>query len=102
MKRIETRNEATEIFLNAARYIRQYGWQEKGMSVDGQPRCSMGALASAHPKSKWNKKLASLMYQALYEELNGKTLTQFNYKFKDGNKVANLYEQVARSLTRQS
>ena len=98
MTAYETRRQAAKLFLNAASYIQKYGWQKKGMGVHGQPRCSMGALASANAQSRWGKNLASLMYKALYEELDGMTLTQFNYKFNDGNKVAHLYKQVARSL----
>lgn len=98
MKDSEIRVTAAKIYLKAADYITQYGWQKSGMGVDGEPRCSVGALASAYPKQKWNRDLATTMYKALYKELNGMTLTQFNYKFNDGSKVANLYERVARSL----
>lgn len=90
--------KASAIFLKAAVYIRQYGWQEEGMSCHGQPRCSMGALASAYPVRKWDKNLAALIYEALYKELNGISLTQFNHKVKDGDKVARLFEKVAANL----
>jgi len=33
-----------------------------------------------------------------YQKLDGMTLTQFNYKFNNGSKVAHLYEEVAASL----
>lgn len=90
--------QAANIFLKAAAYIRRYGWQKEGMGQHGQPRCSMGALASAYPQQRWDKYLASLMYQTLYEELDGLSLTQYNYKFKNGEKVAQLYERVAEKL----
>lgn len=98
MSEVEVKKEAANIFLKAANYIRKYGWQEKGMGEYGKPRCSMGALASANPKPKWDKDMASLMYKALYKELKGMSLTQFNHKYKNGEKVARLYEQVAKSL----
>lgn len=69
------------------------------MSAHGKPRCSMGALASAHPAQKWDEGLSNLMYDSLYKELDGMSLTDFNYKFKSGEKVARLYERVARRLT---
>lgn len=90
--------KAVEVFLAAAAYIRRYGWQRTGMSTHGKPRCSMGALASASPQQIWDKELSSLMYDALYKNLGGITLTQFNKRAKDGNEVALLFEQVARSL----
>lgn len=99
MSNRETRVFAAEIFIKAARYIRDYGWQIKGMGSHGKPRCSMGALASAYQKRIWDKKLSAVMYEELYKKLDGITLTQFNYKYKSGNKVAELYEQVAMSLT---
>jgi hypothetical protein len=58
----------------------------------------MGALASAHPKTQWDNGLSRLMYQRLYKELNGISLTQFNYQYNNGEKVAQLYERVAASL----
>lgn len=99
MKETELSSQAAKIFSAAADYIRRYGWQKRGMSSNRNPRCSMGALASAYPVQKWDKKMASLMYKALYKELNGLTLTQFNYKFNDGEKVALLYERVARTIS---
>ena len=92
------RSQASSIFLKAAEYIRKYGWQVSGMSEDGKPRCSMGALESVHPVAKWDRRLASLMYQTLYKQLNGISLTQFNYQFRSGEKVAELFENTARSL----
>jgi hypothetical protein len=89
--------QAATIFIKAAQYIREYGWQVEGMSIDGQPRCSMGALASARP-GRWDEDLAELMYSTLYDELNGISLTQFNHKYKSGEKVARLYERVATKL----
>ncbi len=90
--------EAAEIFDSAAFYIRSYGWQVSGMSEHGKPRCSMGALASAHSEKLWDKELATFMYNELYKELNGISLTDFNYKYKDGEKVAKLFERVATKL----
>jgi hypothetical protein len=98
MSERELRKQAAQIFLNAAVYIRKYGWQVSGMSKHGSPRCSVGALESAYSKPKWDKELASLMYDTLYRELKGVSLTQFNYKYKNGEKVAQLYEQTATSL----
>ncbi len=96
----KVRKKAAENFLEAAGYIRSYGWQVKGMGEYGQPRCSMGALNSVWPKEN-TEGLAKTMYQALYKELNGLSLTEFNYKYKKGEKVSSLFEQTARSL-RQS
>lgn len=93
--------KAAQIFLNAAEYIRQYGWQEKGMGKYGEPRCSMGALASVYPKEK-DSALPELMYKTLYKELNGITLTEYNHKFQDGKAVAKLFEKTALSLTKSS
>jgi hypothetical protein len=95
----ELRDQASQIFLSAAKYIRVYGWQVNGMGDHGKARCSMGALASANLEKKWDKSLAELMYAALYSELNGLSLTQFNYKYKDGEKVAQLFERTATSMT---
>lgn len=89
---------AAAIFLKAAAYIRTYGWQKEGMGFYGAPRCSMGALASAYPKQRWDERLSRLMYRTLYDELGGISLTQFNYKYMDGEKVAELFEQVAIKL----
>jgi|GEM_PF-4844094 len=98
MNKGDLRVKAASIFLKAADYIRQYGWQSSGMNEDGMPRCSMGALKSAGPKEKWDEDMAKLMYQHLYKELNGLSLTQFNYKYKSGEKVAQLFERTAHSL----
>jgi hypothetical protein len=97
--KMELDSKAAQIFINAAEYIRNYGWQVSGMSQHRKPRCSMGALKSAYPKLKWEKDLASIMYSTLYKELNGISLTQFNYNHNDGEKVAQLYEKVACSLS---
>lgn len=98
MSEVNIQNQAANIFLVAAQYIRDYGWQIEGMSCDGKPRCSMGALASAYTEPKWDSQLSELMYKSLYEELNGISLTQFNHKHKNGEKVAKLYECVASKL----
>jgi hypothetical protein len=95
----ELNSHASVIFRRAASYIRKYGWRVAGMSRDGLPRCSMGALASAHKASIWDKELAALMYQTLYEELDGLTLTEFNYKYNDGEIIARLFDQVAVRLS---
>jgi len=65
----ETRTQAADIFLRVATYIREYGWQKEGMGQDGQPRCSMGALASAYPKTTWDKNLVTLMYETLLPKI---------------------------------
>jgi hypothetical protein len=98
MSDYRTQKLAANIFIKAACYIRDHGWQIEGMSIDGQPRCSMGALDSAHTKSGWNQKPSQLMYSSLYKELQGTSLTQFNHTHKDGEKVAQLYERVASKL----
>jgi hypothetical protein len=98
MSELQIRTLAATIFYKAAEYIRQHGWQVEGMSSHGQPRCSMGALASAYPEVKWDSRLASFMYATLYKELGGMSLTEFNHRHKDGEKVASLYEQVAAKL----
>jgi hypothetical protein len=98
MKDTERRARAAIIFLDAASYIRQYGWQKEGMGEDGKPRCSMGALASSYSVKKWDHELSNLMYTELYKKLNGMTLTDFNYRYDDGEMVAKLYEQVADVL----
>ena len=98
MKGSGINSQGAAIFRRAAAYIRSHGWQKEGMGHDGQTRCSMGALASAYPKKRWDKDLARAMYQSLYDELNGQTLTQFNYKYHDGEKVAQLFERVANKL----
>jgi hypothetical protein len=99
MREWKMESQAARIFLRAAAYIRKYGWQKEGMSKHGQPRCSMGALASAHPQEEWDKNLAGLMYETLYEELAGMSLTQYNHEFKSGEKVARLYERTAKKLS---
>lgn len=86
------------IFLRAADYIRRYGWQRSGMGLYGQPRCSMGALASAHREPKWDTRLSALMYRELKEELDGISLTQFNYRH-EGKEVAHLFERIAARLS---
>lgn len=98
LKTNNIRIKAAKIFLAAANYIRQYGWQVSDMGTHGGPRCSMGALASANPEAKWDKKLAALMYRTLYYELQEGTLTEFNKRVNNGESVARLFEQVARSL----
>lgn len=90
--------QAASIFIKAANYIRQHGWQVSGMGQDGLPRCSMGALESAYPEPVWDQKLSQTMYDALYKQLNGLSLTEFNYKYRNGDKVARLFEQTASSL----
>jgi hypothetical protein len=92
------KSQAANIFRGAASYIRFNGWQVTGMGTDGKPRCSMGALESATKREVWNKRLASIMYETLYEELNGLTLTEFNYKHQSGERVAELFEKVADKL----
>lgn len=94
--------KAARIFLNAAQYIRKYGWQEKGMGYHGKPRCSMGALASAHPDFIWNADISSLMHQTLYDRLGGITLTEFNARATGGEDVAVLFEETARFLKEAS
>jgi hypothetical protein len=96
------KSQATRIFIEAAKYIRKYGWQKEGMNVHGQPRCSMGALASAYNTKRWDNNLSNLMYRALYDELNGTTLTGYNFKYNSGEKVAQLYERVASNLSNMS
>lgn len=68
------------------------------MGEPGRPRCSMGALDSAHPQIEWDKNLADIMYTTLYEELDGKSLTQYNHEAGRGEAVAQLYDRVARRL----
>lgn len=98
MSEVEVRTQAAATFRKAAAYIRRHGWQEKGMSLHGQPRCSMGALASAHPEPAWDSQMAGLMYDTLKEELRGLSLTQFNHRVRSGEPVARLYERVAAKL----
>jgi hypothetical protein len=94
------RAKAAEIFLSAASYIKSYGWQTEGMSENGKPRCSMGALASAYPKEKWESNISSIMYETLYKELNGISLTEFNHRVNSGIEVSKLFEQTALSLSK--
>lgn len=98
----ELNSQAAIIFENAASYIRTYGWQVKGMGEHGKPRCSMGALASSYRTKRWNSKISELMYRKLYEELDGLTLTKFNFKHRNGEKVAQLFEQVSSKLSMRS
>jgi hypothetical protein len=98
MNEARTALRAAKVFREAAMYIRQYGWQRSGMSQHGKPRCSMGALASAHPAKLWDTHLSQLMYEELYDVLDGLSLTEFNYKYNDGEKVAQLFEDVATKL----
>jgi hypothetical protein len=91
--------QAAEIFKRAADYIRRFGWQKEGMGRPGRPRCSMGALDSAYPAVEWDKRLAKLMYESLYAELDGLSLTQFNFMYQSGEKVARLYERTAAKLS---
>ncbi len=93
---------AAAIYLRAASYIRTYGWQVEGMGTHGSPRCSMGAIASAYSEKKWDNNLSQIMYSSLYEELGGLTLTEFNHTYRDGEKVAKLYERVAKRLINNS
>jgi hypothetical protein len=95
----ETKLKAASIFREASSYIRTYGWRVEGMGQKGQPRCSMGALASSYSSSKWEKDLSSLMYQKLYEELDGQSLTAFNHRYRSGEAVAGLFERVACTLS---
>jgi len=97
MRYSRTRLQAARIFLDAAAYIHAYGWRRAGMGVYGQPRCSMGALASAHPHQTWDSELSALMYQKLNEELDGISLTQFNHRY-GGEAVARLFERAAAKL----
>jgi hypothetical protein len=95
------RKQAARIFLRAADYIRQYGWQEEGMGEYGRPRCSVGALDSAKPRGEWDPKVSELAYKTLNQELKGLSLTQYNHKVHDGEKVARLFERTARKLNKQ-
>jgi hypothetical protein len=90
--------QATQIFLDAAEYIRSCGWQVEGMGFDGGPRCSMGALESASSGIKMSASLSTVMYTNLYNELDGINLTNFNHLHNDGEKVSELFEAVADKL----
>lgn len=98
MMRPSAERQAADIFAKAAAYIRTYGWQEVGMSEHGRPRCSMGALASAHDERVWDSEVAALMYQTLNRKLSGVGLTEFNRRASGGEDVARLFEQVAAEL----
>jgi hypothetical protein len=98
MYKQELNAKAAYIFLRAAQYVKTYGWQVSGMGKYGKPRCSMGALASAYPKKVWESELSSLMYQQLYNQLNGIGLTEFNYKYQDPGKVVELFTKTAKTL----
>lgn len=95
-----TRVKAATIFRRAAAYIRQYGWQKEGLSEDGKPRSSMGALASAYPKDTWEKDLSSLMYDSLNSELHGISLTEYDHKVRNGLAIAKLFERTASSIAK--
>ena len=94
----ELYTKAARIFNKAADYIRQYGWQESGMSEHGKARCSMGALQSAGEDKVWDKNLSALMYESLHDKLNGTSLTEFNAQHKNGESVAKLFEATASYL----
>lgn len=96
--KLHTQELAAQVFCKAADYIRKHGWQVSGMAVHGAPRCSMGALESAHEDIIWDKGLSSLMYKVLYQELRGESLTEFNHRVQDGETVALLFEHVAHTI----
>lgn len=98
MSEEDIRYQAARILIDAATYIRTYGWQVSGMSQHGLPRCSMGALASANRDKVWDKSLAALMYETLYDELDGLSLTEFNHLHQNGETVIQLFEAVAARL----
>lgn len=95
-------HQAAHIFLKAAEYIETYGWQVSGMGTHGKPRCSMGALASAHADTEWDPALARLMYTSLTNELNGIGLTEFNRRANSGADVARLFRTTAQSLLQRT
>lgn len=99
MQHVCVRRKASHIFLAAAQYIESIGWQEKGMGVHGGPRCSMGALASAHLDAIWDPQLSAIMYAALVRELQGISLTEFNRRARNGTDVARLLRSAARSIS---
>lgn len=90
--------EAASIFVKAAQYIQTYGWQETGMSEHGKPRCSMGALTSAQPTPTLDDQLSTIMYEALYSELGGISLTEFNHQANSGLDVIELFTKTANRL----
>lgn len=92
------KSRSAKIFRKAALYIRTYGWRVSGMSSHGKARCSMGALESAYSRDRWEPLLAVLMYDTLYDQLNGETLTEFNHRVQNGEAVAKLYERTAAVL----
>lgn len=94
--------QGAEIFFNAASYIEEYGWQISGMSEYGRPRCSMGALASAHREAVWDKDLSELMYDELSRALNGVPLSVFNEHARDSHDVVLLFRKVGRTLEQKS
>jgi hypothetical protein len=98
MKDNERRARAAIIFLDAASYIRQYGWQKEGMGDDSKPKYSEGALASSYSVQKWDYELSNLMFSELYKRLNNMTISNLNTYYNDRELVALLYEQVADSL----
>lgn len=93
---------ASQVFLEAANYIEEYGWQRSGMSEHGKPRCSMGVLSSVWPKTISNIELGKLMYDSLYKELGGMSLTEFNEQAISGEDVALLFLRVANGLRREA
>ena len=94
---MEARFEAARLFKLAAKYIRLFGWQEKGMGIYGQPRCSMGTLNSAQV-GKWNTDVSKIMFSQLNNELNGMSLTQYNHKVQNGESVARLFEKTGSTI----
>ena len=101
MQNIPPHEMASSIFLKAVGYVRTYGWQVVGMAEHGQPRCSMGALASAHPEPVWNKALSSAMYETLYETLGALSFSEFNRKVKNNQDVIDLFEKMAKSVLKK-
>lgn len=97
MNEREARYEAARMFKQAAKYIRLFGWQEKGMGVYGEPRCSMGALNSVRA-GKWDTVISNIMFKQLNFELKGTSLTQYNHKVQNGESVARLFEKVASRI----
>jgi len=102
MQNIPPHEMASSIFLKAVGYVRTYGWQVVGMAEHGQPRCSMGALASAHPEPVWDKALSSVMYETLYETLVELSFSEFNRKVKNNQDVIDLFEKMAGLVLKKS
>ncbi len=96
--KINVKRQAATIFMDAADYIKRYGWQVEGMGKHSEPRCSMGALASAYPAKKWEPELAQLMYQELQKSLKGMPLTEYNFAYQDPSKVIELFTNTAKAL----